>query len=128
MEPGEGLIGRTLIDGKDIGMVFQYEHGKVIRHEVLEKQIVEKLDVTMPARGIEVVLQGQLRLSEKKTVRVRQAGGSVSHGVHTLYVDGQEIGSVGDDRQKSGVYELNLAEGTHTVKWVLTGGASATTS
>jgi hypothetical protein len=33
-----------------------------------------------------------------------------------------ELGSVGDDRQKSRVYALLLEAGTHTVKWVLTGG------
>ena len=31
VRPGPGLIGRTLLDGKDVGIVFRYEHGKVFR-------------------------------------------------------------------------------------------------
>src|SRR4051794_15737287 len=50
------------------------------------------------------------------------AGGSCSHGVHTLYVDGRQLGSVGDDLQKSQAYWLELDAGDHAVRWELTGG------
>jgi hypothetical protein len=120
--PGPGLIGRTLRDGKDVGIYFRYEHGKVFRHELVEQKFIAKLDEQLPPRGVEVVLQGRLLVPRRMTVRIRHAGGSVSHGVQTLSVDGKELGSVGDDRVKSRVHKLTLDAGAHPVKWVLTGG------
>jgi hypothetical protein len=122
VRPGPGLIGRTFLEGKDVGLFFRYEHGKVFRHELVELKFIEKRDEKLPPKGVEVVLQGRLLVPRKMSVSARHAGGSVSHGVQTLFVDGKELGSVGDDRQKSRVYALLLEAGTHTVKWVLTGG------
>src|SRR3954471_756544 len=87
-----GLIGRTLLDGKDVGIAFRYEHGKVFRHELVEWKVAEKLDEKVPHRGLEIVLRGRLIVPRKMTVHARHAGGSVSHGIHTLSVDGQELG------------------------------------
>ena len=120
--PGPGLIGRTSVDGQDVGVVFRYEHGKVFRHELVEGKVVDRLDRAFPHRGVEVVLRGRLAVPRAMTVRARLAGGSVSHGVHTLLIDGQEIGSVGDNRQKSRTDLLTLSEGAHPVRWVLRGG------
>jgi hypothetical protein len=122
VHPGDGLIGPMSLDGKDAGVVFRYQTGKVVQHELLEKHFVEKRDAKLPSRGVAVVLKGRLQLSAKMTVLVRVAGGSCSHGVHTLYVDGRELGSVGDDLQKSRSYWLELAPGEHLVRWELTGG------
>ncbi len=123
LQPGSGLIGRTLLDGKEIGLVFQYDHGKILRHEDVEKPLIEKLDrVPFPPRGVEIILQGQVTVPRKMTVNARLAGGSVSFGIHTLSVDGKEIGSVGDDRQKSHLYPLTLTPGQHSIRWVLRGG------
>jgi hypothetical protein len=122
VRPGPGLIGRTSVDGKDIGLVFRYEHGRVFRHELVEEKVVDKLDRGFPHRGVEVVLRGRLEVPRAMTVRARMAGGSVSHGIHTLMIDGQEVGSVGDNRQKSRTDLLSLAGGTHPVQWVLRGG------
>jgi hypothetical protein len=122
VRPGPGLIGRALLDGKDVGIVFRYAHGKVLRHELVERAFAHRLDRPLPHRGLEVVLQGRLHVPRRMTVRARHAGGSVSFGVHTLFVDGREVGSVGDNTQKSRVHELPLGAGTHRVKWVLRGG------
>jgi hypothetical protein len=122
VRPGPGLLGRTLLEGKDIGIFFRYEHGKVFRHELVERKFIEKRDEKLPPRGVEVVLQGRLLIPRRMSVSARHAGGSVSHGVQTLFVDGKELGTVGDDRQKSHIYALTLEAGAHAVKWVLTGG------
>jgi hypothetical protein len=122
VQPGPGLIGRTLLEGKDVGIAFRYEHGKVFRHELVERKYAEKLDRGLPRRGLEVVLQGRLHVPRDMTVHARHAGGSVSHGVQSLWINGLEIGSVGDNIQKSQIYKLNFEAGTHRVKWVLRGG------
>src|SRR3954451_21576501 len=122
LRPGPGLIGRTLWDGKDVGIVFRYEHGKVFRHELVERKVAERLDEKVPHRGLEIVLRGRLHVPREMTVHARHAGGSVSHGVQTLWVGGLEIGSVGDNIQKSQVHKLTVEGGTHRVKWVLRGG------
>src|SRR5262249_9041796 len=121
VRPGLGLIGRTSVHGKDAGIVFRYEHGSVFRHELVQRKFAERFDAKVPHRGAEVVLEGRLHVPRRMIVRVRFAGGSVSHGVQTLFLGGQELGSVGDDTRKSQVHELNLGKGTHPVKWVLTG-------
>jgi hypothetical protein len=122
VEPGPGLIGRTLLEGKDLGIVFRYEHGKVFRHELVERKYAEKLDKGLPHRGLEIVLQGRLHVPKEMTVHARHAGGSVSHGVQSLWINGLEIGSVGDNTVKSQIYKLTLEAGTHRVKWILRGG------
>jgi hypothetical protein len=122
VRPGPGLIGRTLLDGKDVGIAFRYEHGKVFRHELVERKVAEKLDEKVPHRGLEIVLRGRLTVPRKMTVHARHAGGSVSHGTHTLSVGGRELGSVGGNTQKSRVHKLTLHSGTHRVEWVLRGG------
>jgi hypothetical protein len=122
LRPGPGLIGRTFLDGKDVGIVFRYEHGKVFRHELVERKFAEKLDRPLPHRGLEVILRGRLHVPREMTVHARHAGGSVSHGIQTLWINGLEIGSVGDNTRKSEVYRLTLEAGTHRVKWVLRGG------
>lgn len=60
------------------------------------------------------------------TVKVWQAGGGVSHDVNWLYVDRTEIGSTGDDRGKSYIYELPQLKGLHRIQWRLTGGTFRT--
>jgi hypothetical protein len=122
VQPGPGLIGRTSAQGKDVGLVFRYEHGKVFRHELVERAFAEKLDKKVPHQGVVVVLRGRLHVPRKMTVQVRHAGGSVSHGVQTLVVNNKLLGTVGDDTQKSRIYRLQLKAGTYPVKWVLTGG------
>jgi hypothetical protein len=122
VQPGPGLIGRTSSQGKDVGLVFRYEHGKVFRHELVERAFAEKFDKMVPHKGVEVVLQGRLHVPRKMTIQVRHAGGSVSHGVQTLFVNNKLLGTVGDDTQKSRIYSLRLKAGTYPVKWVLTGG------
>jgi hypothetical protein len=122
IQPGTGLIGRTQFEGKDIGIVFRYEHGAVFRHELVERKYAEKLDRALPHRGLEIVLQGRLHVPKEMTVHARHAGGSVSHGVQSLWINGLEIGSVGDNTRKSEIYKLTLEAGTHRVKWVLRGG------
>jgi hypothetical protein len=122
VQPGPGLIGRTLLDGKDVGMVFRYEHGKVFRHELVERKFAEKFDKGLPHRGLEIVLRGRLHVPKEMTVHARHAGGSVSYGIQSLWIGGLEIGSVGDNTQKSQIYKLKLEAGTHRVKWVLRGG------
>src|SRR5688572_17556166 len=122
VQPGPGLIGRTLLDGKDVGIAFRYEHGRVFRHELVERKFAEKFDKGLPHRGLEIVLRGRLHVPTEMTVHARHAGGSVSYGVQSLWINGLEIGSVGDNIQKSEIYKLKLEAGEHRVKWVLRGG------
>lgn len=95
VRPGPGLLGRTFLEGKEVGFFFRYEHGKVFRHELVERKFIQKRDEKLPPKGVEVVLQGRLLVPRKMSATARHAGGSVSHGVQTIFVDGKELGSVG---------------------------------
>ena len=114
------LIGRATVRGDDTGVVFHYELGKPLKHEIIQQNVpVEDIRST---RGVQITLTGSLHVPEKTTVLAWHAGGSSTGGVHRLYVDGKEAGSIGDDRIKNTVYRLELDAGAHPVKWVLTGG------
>jgi hypothetical protein len=56
------------------------------------------------------------------SVQVMDFGGTANRGVHWLHVDGNEIGSSGDDRVKNPIYDLELDAGSHSVEWLITGG------
>lgn len=121
IEPNYGLIGRTFVNGKEIGLVFRYEDGKVFDHKLLERELLEKLG-NMPTNRIQVIFQGRLNIPDDIKIKAWFAGGSPTRGVHTLYIDDKRIGTIGDDRTKNTVYELPLKRGTHLIKWELTGG------
>ncbi|MAE66798.1 MAG: hypothetical protein CMJ18_21220 [Phycisphaeraceae bacterium] len=113
------MIGRTSVHGKDIGLVFRYETGKTFAHSTVQEQVFKHGG---EMRGARIELMGMLRVPRDMTVRAWMAGGSSSGGVHRLFVDRREVGSVGDDRQKNLVFRLPLSRGDYAVRWVLTGG------
>ncbi len=114
------LIGRTTVRGDDVGVVFNYELGKPLTHGTIQQYVpVENISRT---RGVQITLTGSLHVPANTTVLAWHTGGSPTGGVHRLYIDGDEVGSIGDDTVKDIVYRLELDAGVHPVKWVLSGG------
>ena len=66
------------------------------------------------------------RRSVWPTAKIWYGGGGVSHDVNWLYVDDRLPGSVGDDRDKSAIYEVALLKGRHKIRWEFQGGAFRT--
>jgi tRNA A-37 threonylcarbamoyl transferase component Bud32 len=114
-----GLIGRTTVQKKDIGLVFRYRTGEVFGGETVREKVFE---YGGGMRRVRIELNGTLRVPKDMTVIAWLAGGSSSGGVHWLYVDGREVGSVGDDRVKNTKYRLPLKKGDYEINWILTGG------
>lgn len=110
---GTGMIGRAVVEGRDSGFVFQYEHGKVFNPEPLRERIEGNFVLT---------LRGQVEVPRDMVVEAWHAGGGVNGDVNTLFIDGRKISSVGDDREKHSIDKLDLKKGTHAVRWDLVGG------
>jgi hypothetical protein len=125
----KGLIGRMMIH-EDIGeragsgtrtrnidphYLFHYQQGLVFSREQLP------LDLIADNRFV-VRLEGTLQVPRDMVVKIYQAGGGVRYDVNTLFVNYQKPGSVGDDLEKQGTYEIPLAKGFHHVRWELSGG------
>ena len=119
LRAGEGMIGRITVNRKDVGVAFHYRHGRVFGPEQVHAMFHKK---GQPLPSIRIVLQGRLHLAGKTKIKAWFAGGGVNRDVNTLYVGGKSLGSVGDDRKKSQVYELPLDAGTHQVTWELRAG------
>jgi hypothetical protein len=114
-----GLIGRTTVKDHDIGLVFRYQLGERMTDAMIRKHVFKS---GTESQHVRITLRGTLHVPEAMTVIARHEGGSASDGVNYLYVDGREVGSVGDNRPKEAVYELPLDAGDYPVEWVLTGG------
>ena len=110
---GSGLVGQAKVGGRDCGIMFHYTHGMIFNPEPVRSRIDGDFVLT---------LTGSLEVPEDLVVKVFHAGGGVSHDVNTLFVDGEAVSSVGDDRSKHAVDELELTAGVHTVRWQMTGG------
>jgi hypothetical protein len=114
----DGLIGRATVDKRDLGLLLRYRPGMHLTDETFAN-----LRSKVGARGarVDIELRGMLKLTGNVKVKVRHEGGTSTGGVHTLYVNGKEIGVVGDGHVKSATYDLPLGRGAHTIRWVLTG-------
>ena len=75
---------------------------------------------------MEISLVGYVEVPHEMDVDVYHAAGGVNQDHGTLFLDGRRIGQVGDDMAKSVVYTLTLPQGTHEIRWVLTGGTFQT--
>ncbi len=65
---------------------------------------------------------GTLEVAERVNLTFHHVGGSSTGGVTWLYVDGKELGAVGDDRSKDSNYDAALDPGSHEVRWKIVGG------
>lgn len=111
-----GMVGRGYASDRDVGMFFTYYPGyKLTREEIHELQ-----DILTRKGRLEFV--GILALSADAEVAFHHVGGSSNRGVHYLYVDDEEVHTVGDDRVKDDTLKIKLKEGKHSLRWKLTGG------
>ena len=76
----------------------------------------------MPGDAIRIDFLGILSLAIDSQVELKHVGGSSSGGVHTLFIGGQPISEIGDDRSKDDTRQLPLVRGQHALRWTLTGG------
>ena len=51
----------------------------------------------IPVTGVKIQVTGYLHLEKPTPLVIEHRGGSPSKGIHYLYVNGREIGSIGDD-------------------------------
>gem|GEM_PF-2706930 len=114
-----GMIGRARNDGFDIGTIFLYRQNSWFRHDDFTPILTKK--GRLPGK-VEVQLIGLLQVPAAGDIAIRHAGGSAAGGVCRLYINGKELGAVGDDRTKDTIYNVTLPKGVYQLKWVLTGG------
>ena len=112
-----GLIGRAATDNRDVGLLLTYQPG----HRITTEEITD-LQSQLGAGQRRVEFTGVLSLSVDASVSIHHAGGSSSGGVHRLFLDGEEVHAVGDDRTKDENITMSLRRGEHLVSWVLSGG------
>jgi len=115
-----GLIGRAFADDRDAGVLVAYQAGFLMKTPEIGS-LREALG-TWPNGKTRVELAGILTLSDNGNVSIHHVGGSASGGVLTLFVDGQKVSEVGDDRSKNSTFLLPLTKGHHALRWVLSGG------
>ncbi len=114
-----GLVGPLTVADHPTGIVFHYSTGKPLPNQLITEKV---FGAGQSMRDIKIDLRGRLEVPRKMIVQVMHYGGSGNRGIDWLYVDGREVGSVGDDRVKRAVYNLPLEAGTYAVEWRLTGG------
>lgn len=117
MEPG--LIGGSTINGEKAGIVYHYHHGRLLAAEQIRSRF-HGADAPLPSVRIELV--GYVNVPRDMTVKIWHAAGGVNGDHGELSIDDHLIGTVGDDLAKNVIYLVTLPQGTHRVKWVLTGG------
>jgi hypothetical protein len=115
----EGLIGLAVMNGEPTQIAYHYPHGELFPPDLIRLRFHDG-EKDLPSVRIELV--GYVDVPEETQVDVYHAAGGVNGDHGTLYVDGRLIGQVGDDTVKVVIYSLTLPEGTHEVRWELTGG------
>ena len=118
-EPGPGLIGTAVVEGKASGIAYHYRHARVFPADLIRCRF-HKADVPLPS--VVITLVGYVDVPREMVVHVWHGAGGVSADHGELHVGGRLLGKVGDDLAKSVVYVVKLPRGRHTVRWVLTGG------
>ena len=118
-----GLIGLAHKNGDSTGIAYHYPHGKVFPADLIRARFHDG-ESELPS--VEISLVGYVEVPQEMAVDVYHAAGGVNRDHGTLFLDGCRIGQVGDDTAKSVVYTLTLPEGTHEIRWVLTGGTFQT--
>lgn len=123
VQPGRelaGMIGRARASGNDVGLVLRYQPGRIFPQQTFDDLLAKQ---GIPSRDVQIELGGALRLDKTTSVLVTHKGGSSDRGVLRLYLNGRELGVVGDNRTKDTTYQVELPSGLHVIRWVLTGGA-----
>ncbi len=115
-----GLMGRARVSGKDAGLVLRYQPGRVFPQQTFDDLLAKQ---GIPSRNVQIELGGVLRLDKTTSVVATHKGGSGDRGVLRLYLNGRELGVVGDDHTKDTTYQVELPSGLHAIRWLLTGGA-----
>jgi hypothetical protein len=123
-EKVSGLIGLARMNGEPTRIAYHYPHGKVWPAELIRSKFHD--DDTKPRPSVVITMVGYLEVPRAMAVRIYHAAGGVNEDHGTLFIGDRRIGQVGDDTAKSVVYELKLAEGTHPIRWELTGGTFQT--
>ncbi len=118
-----GLIGTALKDGEATRIAYHYPHGKIFPASLIRDQFHDG-ELNRPEVRIELV--GYVDVPEKMTIDIYHAAGGVNRDHGTLFLDGRQLGQVGDDTVKHVIYTVTLPQGTHEVRWVLTGGTFQT--
>jgi hypothetical protein len=118
-----GMIGRMTLQNTDAQVVFTYSPGRVF----LQKAVEDFLGASQHTdaankKWIRIQLSALLYVPANMTVVVWHAGGSSNGGILRLFIDGLELNSVGDDREKNVVKNVTLSQGEHVIRWELTGG------
>ena len=114
-----GLFGTMLVGDNVTGRAFHYQMGRILPDSAIGEQVFA---AGHSLRDVKLTMRGVLELPRKMVVDVMHNGGSAQDGVHTLLVDGREVGQIGDDRRKTAVYRLSLEPGAYEIEWLLTGG------
>jgi hypothetical protein len=115
-----GLIGRVVVRGQDAGIVVTYLPGYTVTPE--DVQNLAAIAGAAPGDAIRIEFLGILSLAIDSQVELKHVGGSSSGGVHTLFIGGQSVSEIGDDRSKDDTRQLPLLKGQHILRWTLTGG------
>jgi hypothetical protein len=114
-----GLIGAAQRNDEPIRIAYHYPHGRVFPPELIRERFHDG-EQDLPAVRIELV--GYVEVPRETTVDIFHAAGGVNGDHGTLYLDGRQLGQVGDDTVKNVIYTRTLPAGAHEVRWVLTGG------
>jgi hypothetical protein len=114
-----GLIGTAQKNGEATGIAYHYPHGKIFPPALIREQFHDG-EQELPSVRIELV--GYVAVPEETTLDIYHAAGGVNRDHGTLFIDGRQLGQVGDDTVKSVIYTVTLPKGLHEVRWVLTGG------
>jgi hypothetical protein len=114
-----GLIGTAQKNGEPTGIAYHYPHGKIFPPALIRDQFHDG-ELNRPSVRIELI--GYVDVPEETKLDIYHAAGGVNLDHGTLFIDGRQLGQVGDDTAKSVIYTLTLPKGTHEVRWVLTGG------
>jgi hypothetical protein len=114
-----GLIGGSTINGEKAGIVYRYHHGRLLAAD----DIRSRFHTTEPPfPDVRIELVGYVDVPRDMTVKIWHAAGGVNNDHGELTIDDRLIGTVGDDLVKNMIYVVKLPQGTHRVRWVLTGG------
>ena len=114
-----GLIGLAHKNGAPTRIAYHYPHGKVFPAELIRSRFH---DGETERPSVEISLVGYVEVPQEMAVDIYHAAGGVNGDHGTLFLDGRQIGRVGDDTVKNVIYRLELPKGPHEIRWVLTGG------
>ena len=114
-----GLIGGSTIDGEKAGIVYRYHHGRLLAADDIRSRFHAG---EQPFPDVRIELAGYVDVPRDMTVKIWHAAGGVSNDHGELKIDDRLLGTVGDDLAKNVIYVVKLPQGTHRVRWVLTGG------